>query len=147
MVRDGWAATTLITAASDQALRYAIDPGESRPLHVLAAGKAILASLTENELNQYFAETIREKFTEYSIVGEEPLRQELAKIREHGFAEAMEESTPGICSVASLIMIDAIPAGAIGVAVPTIRFTEELRIRTRKLLLRAAGTLSGQSVL
>ena len=66
MVQRGWEVEALVTEASDQALRYAVDPGTRRPLHALAAGKVILAALTSSELARYFAETTRAVFTPVS---------------------------------------------------------------------------------
>ena len=57
MVQRGWEVEALVTEASDQALRYAVDPGTRRPLHALAAGKVILAALPAAERARYFAET------------------------------------------------------------------------------------------
>ncbi|MBO9695033.1 MAG: IclR family transcriptional regulator [Sphingopyxis sp.] len=142
MVRDGWEVSAVVTEASAHALRYAIEPGERKPLHTLAAGKAILATLPPEELAQYFAETVREKVTEHSVTDETELRRQVAEIRIEGFAEAREESTPGICSIGAPVMVGDMPVGAIGIAVPTIRFTDALRERSRALLRRAAVALA-----
>lgn len=142
MIRDGWDARALVTEAAAQALRYAIEPGDRKPLHTLAAGKAILATLSGAELDDYFTHSAREVTTDRTIVAEPALRAQLADIRRTGFAEAIEESTPGICSIGATIMVGHAFAGAIGIAVPTIRFTDALRIRARELLHRASRALA-----
>ena len=73
-VRDGWQVEALATESSEQALRYAVPTGNRLPMHALASGKALLAALPENELDRYFAETTRDKFTEATITGEKALR-------------------------------------------------------------------------
>ena len=142
MIRDGWEAQALVTEASGQSLRYAIDPGAHKPLHALAAGKAILSALSPQILDRYFAESHREAFTAQTIVSETALRAQLDQVRETGFAEAMEEITPGVCSIGTLIRIDGQPVGGIGIAVPTIRFSEALRTRARALLADTAVSLA-----
>lgn len=143
MVRDGWEAKIVATEAGAQALRYAIDPGQRKPLHTLAAGKALLAGMGEDELARYFAETVREPLTERTITEESDLRAEIAKVQGTGLAIAREESTAGICSIGCPVRVDGAVIGAIGIAVPTIRFTGPLRDRARQLLRRAAEALSG----
>lgn len=142
MVRDGWQARTLVTESADQALRYAIEPGQCKPLHSLAAGKIILASLSDDELNEYFAQAIREKITDRTIVDENTLRAQLAEARESGFAHALEESTPGICSIGAAVIVGGSQAGAIGVAIPTIRFSGQLRARAQAALRRVSRALA-----
>lgn len=142
MVRNGWEAEVVVTEVSDRALRYAIEPGERKPLHAFATGKAILAMLSPDELDQYFAQSDRVRFTGHTIVDEAGLRTELDRIRASGFAEAEEESTPGISSIGAPILIGGVAAGGIGIAVPSIRFTAELRLRARELLGRAARALA-----
>lgn len=142
-VRQGWDMAALVTEASAQALRYAIEPGELKPTHALAAGKALLATLSEGELAQYFAEARRDSLTERTVCSEAGLRSQLAEIRARGYAEAIEESTEGICSLGCAIAVGGKTVGAIGVAIPTVRFDGDLRARTVVLLRRTAEALSG----
>lgn len=143
MVRAGWDVEALVTEASGQALRYAIDPGHVKPMHALAAGKAILSALPEAELKSYFAETSRARFTARTLVAEAPLRAALEQVRRDGFAEALEENTPGICGLAVPAWVDGEPVGAFAVAIPAVRFSDDLAVRTRTALTRAAATLAG----
>lgn len=143
MVRSGWQAEPLVTEASGQALRYAIDPGHLKPLHSLAAGKAILATLPEADLTRYFAEVPRPRFTAKTIVDEAPLRAALEAIRRNGLAEAHEEDTLGICGLAVPAWLDGQPVGAFAVAIPEVRYDAELAERARIALTRAAATLAG----
>ena len=144
MVREGTDARTVVTVASAQALRYAINPGDRKPLYTLAAGKALLATLSDNELERYFAEAKLTQVTEHSITTEAGLREEIANIRETGFALAVEESTVGICSIGRAVRIDGTLVGAFGTAVPSIRFTTAMQDKARQLLVRASKALSDQ---
>jgi IclR family acetate operon transcriptional repressor len=144
MIRVGWMAETLLTEASDQSLRYAIAPGEQRPLHCLAAGKAILAELDDAELQQYFAATGREAFTLHTIVEETALRSQLLEARKRGFAQAREESVIGICSMAVAVKEEQKLVGTLSIAVPTVRFSnvlcERFQLLSRRLFLRPEQT-------
>ena len=126
MIRVGWMAETLLTETSDQSLRYAIAQGGRRPLHCLAAGKVILAELDEVELQQYFAASDREPFTPQTIVDEVALRLQLLEVRKQGFAQGSEESVIGISSIAVAVKDEQKLVGALSIALPTIRFTDEL---------------------
>lgn len=143
MVRAGWEVEALVTHASGQALRYAIEPGHRKPLHSLGAGKAILAALPEAELARYFAEVPRERHTRHTMIEEDSLRAALAEVRRTGIAEAHEENTLGICGLAAPAWLDGEPVGAFAVAVPEVRFTPELAAKARAALTRAAQALAG----
>ena len=131
---DGWNARVLVTEASSQSLRYAIEPGERRPLHALAGGKALLSLLPDDELARYFRESERERFTGRTLVDEEDLRAELALVRAGGFAEAREESQSGICSLARPIIVPGQPICSVSIAVPSVRYTDQLRAHAKALL-------------
>ena len=143
MVRSGWEAEALATEASGQALRYAIEAGHRKPLHSLAAGKAILAMLPEAELARYFAEVPRERHTRHTLVEEDALRAALAEIRKSGLAEAHEENTLGICGLAAPAWLDGEAVGAFAVAVPEVRFNAKLAAKAKAALTRAAQALAG----
>ena len=140
-VRDGWQVEALATESSEQALRYAVPTGNRLPMHALASGKALLAALPEEELDRYFAETTRDKFTEATITGEKALRREIARIRETGFAETDEEFSLGIVGIGRAVTIGGEPAGSLSVAIPKVRCNDAMRTRIRDLLTRSAGLL------
>jgi IclR family acetate operon transcriptional repressor len=141
MVQRGWDVESLVTEASDQALRYAVDRGTRRPLHALAAGKVILAGLEEAELARYFAETTRAVFTPATRTGEAALRADIAQVQADGVAVAREEATVGIVGTAVPVRVDGALVGVFSVAVPAVRFDTALEARVRQALLRAAGAL------
>lgn len=143
MVRTGCEVEAVVTEASGQALRYAIERGQKKPLHSLAGGKAILAALPEPELNRYLAECPRARFTQHTIVDESDLRAELEKIRRDGIAEAHEENTKGICGMACTAWLDGQLVGAFAVAIPAVRFDAQIAQKARTALGRAAASLAG----
>lgn len=141
MVRRGWEVEALVTEASDQALRYAVDPGTRRPLHALAAGKLLLAWMPPEEQARYFAQVHREALTPYTRTDEADLRADFTRICIQGFCVAREEATVGICGTAVPVWIGGELAGAFSVAVPAVRFDEASEARIRALLLRVAAAV------
>ncbi len=142
MVQRGWEVEALVTEASDQALRYAVDPGTRRPLHALAAGKVILAALPVAERARYFAETTRAVFTPATHTSEADLTADIARIAVDGMAVAREEATVGIVGTAVPARIEGAFVGAFSVAIPAVRCDPALEMRAKQALLRAAAALA-----
>jgi IclR family acetate operon transcriptional repressor len=140
-VREGWEVEALVTESSEQALRYAVPTGNRVPMHPLASGKALLAALTDDELDRYFAETERKRFTPNTITAEKALRKEIAEARKTGFASTDEEFNLGIFSIGRVVTIDGEAIGALSVAIPKVRCDEAMRERVKDLLERTAGLL------
>ena len=141
-VRRGWELEALVTETSEQAVRYAVQPGAHAALHSFAAGKALLAALDEAELGRYFAETDRCAYTGTTIVDETALRAELESVRATGIARTREEHSPGICGLARIAAVDGEVLGAFSVAIPAVRYDAEIERRAIDLLLRTTALLT-----
>jgi IclR family transcriptional regulator, acetate operon repressor len=142
-IRDGWEIEAIVTESSEQALRYSVPQGRRLPMHALAAGKVLLASLPPEELDRYFAETERRHFAEATITDEKPLRKQLEEARRTGFAMTDEEYSLGIVGIARLVTIGGEAVGSLSVAVPKVRFDDDLHARVADLLDRTADLLEG----
>ena len=129
-IRDGWHLEAIVTETAEQSLRYSISVGTRSPLHCLAAGKALLATLSAAELDAYFAQAALESFTPSSITDEAPLRAQLLEVRATGIGRTREEYTPGICGLSIAAIVDGMAVGAFALAIPVPRFTAELEART-----------------
>jgi IclR family transcriptional regulator, acetate operon repressor len=140
-VRSEWDVEAIVTETSEQALRYAVPTGTRLPMHALASGKALLAALPDDELDRYFAETERQRFTPDTVTGEKALRRQIAEIRRTGFAVTDEEFSLGIRGVGRVVTIGGEPVGALSVAVPKARFDEAVQARVMDMLERTAGLL------
>ena len=70
-----------------------------RPLHVTAAGKAILAFSSSSELISFKAYELN-SYTAKSIITWDKLTEELEEIRELGYAQALDEYVEGVSSIA-----------------------------------------------
>jgi len=143
-VRHGFEMEAIAGEVAAQTLRYTIEVGRLVPLHAFAAGKAILATFSEDELEDYFASVSRAGFTVYTLTGEADLRKEIAHIAGTGVARTIEEYTPGIIGIGRAIMVEGRLLGAISVAIPAARSTVPLEERAIALLAQAADALGGR---
>ncbi|MDR9480661.1 MAG: IclR family transcriptional regulator C-terminal domain-containing protein [Spiribacter sp.] len=71
-----------------------------RPLHACSCAK-VIAAFSPELLKPEDMEGRLRAYTEYTLTRVEDLHQELATIRDRGFAECVEELERGICSVAA----------------------------------------------
>jgi len=88
---------------SDKGLCSHIEIGRRAPLHCTAVGKAIMAYLSEEEINLIIKEKGLEKFTENTIATKEGLENEFKKIRKQGYTIDNMEHEEGVRCVASSI--------------------------------------------
>lgn len=89
--------------------------GKTAPAYCAALGKAILAFLPADELKSYFRQVPLARRTENTVTDEAELRKELTEVRKKGYALDREEHISGLFCVASTILLDGAPIGAIGV--------------------------------
>jgi len=142
-VRHGFEMEAIAGEVAPQALRYTIEVGRLVPLHAFAAGKAILATFDDGELDDYFASVPRAAFTPYTLTNETELRKELSQIARTGLARTLEEFTPGIIGIGRAVRLGGVVLGAISVAIPVARTTVPLEERAAALLAQAAESLGG----
>jgi len=105
--------------------------GERTHLHSHDAGKALFAFVPENRRGEIIDEHGLPSYTRHTITDREALREELADIRERGYAQMDGEFTEGIRGVGAPIRFDGDVIGSISVTgptnrLPTARFREEL---------------------
>jgi len=141
-VRSEWDVEVIVTETSDQALRYSLETGKRLPMHAMASGKALLATLPDEELDRYFAESERERFTPATVTSEKALRAELDRVRQTGIATTDEEYSLGIRGIGRVVASGGETVGALSVAIPTARWTDAVRERAVELLGRTAELLT-----
>ena len=140
-VRSEWTVEAIVTESSEQALRYSVSAGERLPMHALASGKVLLAALPDEELDRYFAEAERARFTPSTVTGEKALRRELAEVRKRGYALTDEEYSLGIRGIGRVVTIGGEPVGSLSLGIPKARLDEALLRRATDLLARTAALL------
>ena len=136
-IRRGYEIEVLEVELSTHDLRFTPQKGQRIPLHSFAGGKALLARLPPPEIDAYFREAQRTRFTEHTIFEEAALRREIAQCRAKGYAVSVEEHSVGVNSVA--VAVD--DAHSISVAMPSPRFSEDFERRTIAALEDAAKGL------
>jgi DNA-binding IclR family transcriptional regulator len=108
-------------------VRLALEVGSRRPAHAGASSKVLLAYQTEAEIEAVVKERGLPKLCKNTITDPAELADELARIRTQGYALSIEETDVGAWGVATPIWErSGIVVAAIGVAGPSLRFSEEL---------------------
>jgi DNA-binding IclR family transcriptional regulator len=116
--------------------------GRRFPLHFSAAGKAILAHMTRDRVEEIVTDGL-EKTTENTITEPESLYEELERVREEEFAINEQESTKGLRAIGVPLLRDnGEIIGSISVSGPTHRLKSDiLQEEVLNLLLGVANEI------
>ncbi len=126
-------------------VRLALEVGARRPAHAGASSKILMAYLSEEEIQSIIRERGLAKLCTKTIVDPDQLRAELARIREQGFAESIEETDLGAWGIATPVFgRQGEVVAAIGVAGPIQRYSQELAQHFVELCQGACRQISGQ---
>ena len=116
--------------------------GTRWPLHLTSTGKALLASMPEEELEAYLAHPLV-AFTTQSVTDPAALRPELATVRRRGYATARDEIEPGYAAVgAAFSDAEGHPLGALSIGGPSSRLTLADLDRLGPAVAEGAGQLN-----
>lgn len=142
-VRDGDHRVNVDYVESRDPLRRVPEPGRRAPLYSGAASKAFLATLTDQEIDDYLARTRLEKRGPNSITEPDKLRRNIARIRTLGYAESRGEQTPRGNAIAAAVFDHTGKAlCVVSISYVDSRFTPELRERSITYLTTATRRLS-----
>ena len=94
--------------------------GRRLPAHATALGKALLAQRPDAEVDRLLDWPLP-SLTPHTLTTPEALHAELARVREHGWAEDHEENTEGIMCLAVAVPLRRPAVDAISVSVPLAR--------------------------
>lgn len=126
----------------NSALKMDTNLGAAYYAHNTGGGKAMLAYADEDFLGTYKKEAEYQPLTEKSILTPEQLDDELAKIRQSGYAMDEEEAEIGLTCIAVPVIDEQGKAiGAISVSGPTTRILA-CKDNTLSLLKTAAGDIT-----
>ncbi|MEK3887377.1 IclR family transcriptional regulator [Bacillus sp. FSL K6-3431] len=101
--------------------------GKSIPLYCSAMGKSILADQSDEEVQMYLANNSLIKKTANTITTKETFIQEIAQIRELGYALDNSEHEDEVFCVGASITLHGENFGAFSVSVPKYRITDVFR--------------------
>jgi IclR family acetate operon transcriptional repressor len=128
---------------SHRSIRAFHRPGAHGAMHASSLGKAIMSTLPEKAVTDILHRVGMKKFTERTIVDPQTLLAELAATRKRGWAIDDEERAEGMrCVGAPVLNEHGEAVGAISIAGPTVRITDERLGELGPLVKRAAADLS-----
>lgn len=117
--------------------------GKVGPGYCTGVGKALMAFLEPEELDQAIAKQSFYRYTPGTLTDEPALRADLERIRTEGVAYDREEHEPGIiCIAAPILSPKGRPVGALSVTTSTRRKSLEELEEARPALLDAASKIA-----
>lgn len=131
------------TKECSQFMRITSHIGLRNPVHCTALGKAILAFLPEERVEQICKEKGMKRFTKNTITRIDDLKNELKKIRRLGYAvdnRELYESTR--CIAAPVRNHEGKVVGAISISAPANRLTLQEIKKIGKTMVAMAGEIS-----
>jgi IclR family KDG regulon transcriptional repressor len=117
--------------------------GHRNHAHCTSSGKVLLAWLPPEERRRVYAMHGLPPHTRHTITDPDLLEEELARVRDRGYAENINESELGASSVAAPIRdVAGSVVAAISVAVPSARFSRDAMRRFASEVVNAAERAS-----
>ena len=115
--------------------------GERAPLYCTGLGKAMLANLSEDQINAVLTGPMP-PFTKCTITDPDVLRNELEEIRQNGFAVDNMEHEFGIrCVAVPVFGLSGNVLGAVSVSGPSPRFDPPSIVRTASIITEKLKSL------
>jgi IclR family acetate operon transcriptional repressor len=142
-VRDGDYRINIDAVECTNAIGSSRRIGEPRPLHSGAASRALLATLSDAEIEAYMKRHRLGRAHGGSPRYAEALWKDIRKARRTRLASMVAETSPQSHAVATTIPgRDGQPIAALHVAIPRSRFSARVEDRCGQALVRAAGEIA-----
>jgi DNA-binding IclR family transcriptional regulator len=139
---DGETLTYVDVIESRKTVRFIVPVGDRRPLYSTAGGRALLAAGSDSELDRYLDRLKPEPFTPSTETSKRGLADAIAKVRETGVAQTIDQSSEGVTGTAAVIRnATGTVLGALIVAAPSLRLADRLA-ELRRLVSEEATTIS-----
>ena len=130
---------------STEILRMDAGIGGGEPAYCTSLGKAILAFIPDEQLDDYLRATALSAFTPNTLISKDKLKEELMQIKEGGYAIDDEELCVGLrCVGAPLFNHSGQAIFAISISGPSIRMGSKKIEQMQRELKRICQTLSGK---
>ena len=143
VIREGNNIVYIDKVEADNTIRMASTIGRRSPLYCTSVGKAILAQLSDEEVERIWNSSKIEKLTEFTITSLEEMKKELEKVRQRGYAIDNEENEPGVrCAGAPVFNRFGKVEGAISISGPTFRVTEDVVDKFASDVVKYASLIS-----
>lgn len=133
-----------VVELGSQPLGYVYDVGQRDPINAGASGKAILAFLSDAEIDAFFAHAPLAAVTSNTLIDERTLRDEIAEIRRRGYSMSVGERVLGtaIGIAAPVFGRDERAIGSLVLAFPAFRHRVDNFPSYGEAVISAARTLS-----
>jgi IclR family transcriptional regulator, KDG regulon repressor len=143
-VMDGADVLYVAQFESMERLRMSEAVGTRHPAHCTALGKALLASLSEEEFDQIYSKVDALKsLTANTIADKRRLKEHLQKVRNEAVAYDFEENVVGVVCLGAVVRnFTGKPIAAMSVSLPIQRLRGESLITLKEHLLNAVNRLS-----
>jgi len=145
-ILDGTEVLYVAQFESMERLRLSEAVGTRQPAHSTALGKAILATMTDEELDQFYGKLDGLRgLTPNTITDRRRLKEHLRKVRNEGVAYDFEENVAGVVCLGAVVRnFTGKPIGAMSVSLPIQRLRGDSLITLKEHLLEAVTRLSAE---
>jgi IclR family transcriptional regulator, KDG regulon repressor len=122
----GWDLLFVVRENGPQHIISSMQIGDTAPFHALPAGRAMLACMPAEKVDECFTNMHFKAYTEHTVTDVETLKRELPRIRQQGFAFTHDQIKVGISAFGIPVFdITGKPAAGIDVIVPNNKLTVE----------------------
>ncbi|TLS42382.1 IclR family transcriptional regulator [Streptomyces montanus] len=130
----------------DHAVRTFHTIGDTSPLHATAVGRAILAHLPKQDVEELIAQGL-ERFSDTTPATSDELRAELDRIRTDGYAINTNQYRPGVCALAAPVLDEGgTPLAAVAISMPDSRYDADRVPEWGRLVADRAAEITGRLV-
>jgi len=140
--RQGDAVIYLQVLESPNPIRYSANPGEFKPLHSSAIGKALIGSLKEPDMRALLAGRPLPAATVDTLTDEEALIDDILQSRRRGYFLTRGENVPDVWAVSAFLSIHS-ETLAVAIAGPRHRMEGNV-VEHAQLLLATCGFIARQ---
>lgn len=131
--------------ARDHLVRFGLRVGVWLPAHLTSSGKALLADLSEDEVEARYEPVRSASRDSQTIVDLPALHAELTGVRANRVAWNLGQNEPGIAAMAISIGEFGSQRMALSVALPSSRFTPELGEKWSRDLIEISDAVAAES--
>lgn len=132
--------------SSTRSVQAVTSVGGRAPIHATSSGLAILAHRPQAEIDQWLSGSL-ERWTELTEVDPSRIREELARIRERGWAINPGWWRRDVAAVgAAIVDQQGLSIGAVSISTPADRLAPELHEPYGRLVVEAASTIHSFAV-
>jgi IclR family transcriptional regulator, acetate operon repressor len=142
-IPDGTKSMVLIDRADcTQTVRTFSPIGDLSPFHATATGLAVLAHMSEAEVDEILGRDLP-KFSDTTPCDPAEIRLELERIRQRGYSINLSQYRRAVCAIgAAIIDSDGAPVGSICISMPESRYEPKRLKEWGQAVAKAAAAIS-----